>query len=133
VARRRLVVVPRPDSRRLRPVAVGRPQPAPAPAGERCPLETALDAIGDRSRLHLVWHLFWGARPLAELVRLTPGLRRPSLRRALAGMERQGFVRRESRPPVRGGALYSLTPLGQSLKFVVGAMYEWGLARQARR
>ena len=48
------------------------------------------------------------------------------LRRELADMEQQGLVRRTVSPENRK-ASYGLTPLGESLKPVVGGMYEWGL------
>jgi DNA-binding HxlR family transcriptional regulator len=44
-------------------------------------------------------------------------------------MERQAIVSREVRLGGNRKADYSLTPLGQSLKPVVAAMYEWGLLR----
>jgi DNA-binding HxlR family transcriptional regulator len=58
-------------------------------------------------------------------MRRMPGMTKKRLRRELEEMERQGLVRRtvsENRK-----ASYGLTPLGESLKPVVGGMYEWGL------
>jgi DNA-binding HxlR family transcriptional regulator len=99
----------------------------------RCPLEVTLDFLGDRQKTIIVWHLFWGARPFCELMRLIDGISRKSLRQALAEMERHGLVRREVRRAANRKAEYSLTPTGESLKLVVGAMYEWGLQRQQAR
>jgi len=98
----------------------------------RCPLEITLDCIGDRHKALIVWHLFWGARPFCELMRLTDGISKKSLRQALAEMERHGLVRREVRRGPTRRAEYVLTALGESLKLVVGTMYEWGLKQQAR-
>lgn len=103
-----------------------------ASSARKCPLEVTLDFLGDRWKTLIVWHLFWSARPFCELMRLTDGINKKTLRMDLAEMERHGLVRREVR---RGGsrkAEYSLTPLGQSLKPIVGAMYEWGLHNQSR-
>jgi DNA-binding HxlR family transcriptional regulator len=75
----------------------------------------------------VVWHLFWGARPFCVLMRQTPGISKKNLRRVLAGMEELGLVRREVRPGGDRKAEYALTPFGETLKPVVGAMYEWGL------
>ncbi len=47
------------------------------------------------------------------------------LRRELAEMERHGLVCRTVRR--EGSAAYALTPLGETLKPIVGGMYEWGL------
>jgi DNA-binding HxlR family transcriptional regulator len=44
-------------------------------------------------------------------------------------MERLGLVRRAVRPGENRRAEYSLTPLGETLRPLVGAMYEWGLLR----
>ena len=92
------------------------------------PLELALDAISGPHRPLIVWGLFWGARPFSELMRHVPDITKKALRRELADMERLGLVCREVR---QGGrrAEYSLSPLGQTLRPAVGALYEWGLLR----
>ena len=68
-----------------------------------------------------------------ELMRLTTGISKKSLRQALVEMERHGLVRREVRRGATRRAEYALTPLGESLKLVVGTMYEWGLKQQLAR
>ena len=90
------------------------------------PLEVTLDILDGRWKPLLIWQLFWGARPFCELMRRMPGMTKKRLRRELEEMERQGLVRRTVSPEDRK-ADYSLTPLGESLKPVVGGMYEWGL------
>ena len=95
---------------------------APAPS----PLEVTLGILDGRWKPLLIWQLFWGARPFCELMRRMPGMTKKCLRRELEEMERQGLVRRTVSPENRK-ADYSLTPLGESLKPVVGGMYEWGL------
>ena len=107
--------------------AVGPRRPA-APS----PLEVALLAVGDGYKAHLVWQLFWGARPFCHLMRRIPGITRKALRSRLGEMERAGLVTRRI---VGGGhrrAEYGLTPLGETLKPIVGGMYEWGLRNSAR-
>jgi DNA-binding HxlR family transcriptional regulator len=104
-----------------------------AASAPKNPLETTLDCIGDRFKTLIVWHLFWGARPFCELMRLTSGISKKSLRQALVDMERHGIVRREVRRGATRRAEYALTPLGESLKLVVGTMYEWGLKQQQPR
>ncbi len=104
-----------------------------AASAPKNPLETTLECIGDRFKTLIVWHLFWGARPFCELMRLTTGISKKSLRQALVEMERHGLVRREVRRGATHRAEYALTPLGESLKLVVGTMYEWGLKQQLAR
>jgi DNA-binding HxlR family transcriptional regulator len=91
------------------------------------PVEATLDFIGDRWKWLLVWQLFWGARPFSELMRATHGITRKTLRRELAELERHGLVRREVRFESGRRAEYALTSFGETLKPIVGAMYEWGL------
>lgn len=108
-----------------RPATSARVEPQ-APAG-RTPVEVALDVLEGRYKPLIVWHLFWGSRPFCELMRLTAGISKKTLRRELADMERFGLVRREVRFEAGRRACYSLTPVGESLKPVVGALYQWGL------
>jgi DNA-binding HxlR family transcriptional regulator len=98
-------------------------------APEKPPLELALEALEGRYRPHIVWGLFWGARPFSELMRHIPEITKKALRRELAAMERLGLVCRDVRPGSNRRAEYSLSPLGQTLRPLVGAMYEWGLLR----
>jgi len=85
-----------------------------------------LGVLDGRWKPLLIWQLFWGARPFCELMRRMPGMTKKRLRWELADMERQGLVRRIVSPDSRK-ASYGLTLLGESLKPVVGGMYEWGL------
>jgi len=89
------------------------------------PLEATLHVLDGRWKALLVWHLFWEARPFCELMRRMPGITKKCLRRELAEMERDGLVCRTVRR--EGSAAYALTPLGETLKPIVGGMYEWGL------
>jgi len=93
------------------------------------PLERTLQALAGPYRPLVVWGLFWGARPFSDLMRHVPEISKKALRRELADMERLGLVCREVRPGSNRRAEYSLSPLGQTLRPVVGAMYEWGLLR----
>jgi DNA-binding HxlR family transcriptional regulator len=92
----------------------------------------ALAAIGDEYRAHLVWQLFWGARPFCHLMRRIPGITRKALRSRLGEMERAGLVTRRVMGEGLRRAEYSLTPLGETLKPIVGGMYEWGLRYATR-
>jgi DNA-binding HxlR family transcriptional regulator len=109
-----------------RPLAATTPVSRPAPA-PRTPVEVALDVLDGRYKPLIVWHLFWGGRPFCELMRLTPGISKKTLRRELVEMERYGLVQRHSHAQDRRRASYALTPVGESLKPVVGALYQWGL------
>jgi DNA-binding HxlR family transcriptional regulator len=96
-------------------------------AGMRCPVEAALQVLDDRWKTLIVWRLFWGARPFCELMRGTSGISKKTLRRQLSELERHGLVHRRLRPGGRRRAEYSLTPFGDTLKPIVGQIYQWGL------
>lgn len=98
-------------------------------AREKTPLDLALEALEGRYRPQIVWGLFWGARPFSELMRHIPEITKKALRRELAEMEKLGLVCRYVRPGSNRRAEYSLSPFGQTLRPLVGAMYEWGLLR----
>ena len=99
----------------------------PAASVRPSPIEAALEVVGDRWKALVVWHLFWGARPFCELMRQTSGISKKNLRRVLVEMEGLGLVWKEVRPGADRKAEYTLTPFGETLKPIVGAMYEWGL------
>jgi DNA-binding HxlR family transcriptional regulator len=102
-------------------------------SAQKTPVEVALEALEGPFRALIVWHLFWGARPFSELMRLTNGITKKQLRWELSELEKLGLVRKEVR--VGGGrkADYSLTGHGQTLKPLVASMYEWGLLRMRSR
>lgn len=100
-----------------------------SPTRPKGPLELALETIEGRKRLLIVWGLFWGPRPFSELMRHVPDITKKTLRRELAELERLGLVRRELRPGSSRRAEYALSPLGETLRPLVGALYEWGLLR----
>ena len=95
----------------------------------RRPVELTLDALHGRFRPLIVWNLFWGTRPFSELMRTTERITKKALRWELAEMESVGLVRREVRVGRNRKADYSLTPLGESLKPIVAAMYETSRAQ----
>lgn len=109
---------------RRSPVAAG-------PAGERSPVELTAGLLRGRWTAVILWHLFWGEKRFYRLLREVCGITRRALAQELEELERHGIVQRRIRRPGPTSVVYALTPLGESLKIVVGAMYEWGL--QARR
>jgi DNA-binding HxlR family transcriptional regulator len=128
--------------RALRPVAMPRLAPTrfaaaritplgmpsePRPTRSRTPIELTVEVLRGPFRPLIVWGLFWGPRPFSELMRHVPDVTKRALRRELVEMERIGLVVRDVRPDTNRKAFYALSPFGESLRPVVGAMYEWGL------
>ena len=115
---------PRLAPARIAPLA--RPQEL-RPVRSRTPIELTTEVLRGPFRPLIVWGLFWGARPFSELMRHVPDVTKRALRRELVEMERIGLVVRDVRPDSNRRAFYALSPFGETLRPVVGAMYEWGL------
>jgi len=75
----------------------------------------------------IAWALFWGPRSFGHLTRHIAGISRKTLRRELAEMQRHGLVLREAHLESNRRAEYALSPVGETLKPLLAAMYEWGL------
>jgi len=103
-----------------------------APAGERSPVEITANLLRGRWTALVVWHLFWGEKRFYQLLRETEGINRRALAHELEQLERLGLVERRVRHLGPAKVQYALTALGESLKLVVGAMYEWGLLARRR-
>jgi DNA-binding HxlR family transcriptional regulator len=91
------------------------------------PVERTAQVLRGRFTALVVWHLFWSGKGFYQLVRELPGVPRKALARELEELEAAGIVQKRT---VRHGSTrveYRLSPLGERLKIVVGAMYEWGL------
>ena len=103
----------------------------PASPGSRlsAPLAIALERIPSRRRLLLTWHLFWGPRRFEDLLPLTAGTPKRTLRSELGALEAEGLVERRARPD-EAEAEYALTPLGEALKPALASLYLWGLRVQ---
>ena len=96
-------------------------------ARARTPVEVAASVIGGRHRALIVWNLFWGGKGFFQLLREMDGIPRRTLTFELEELERNGIVRKCIQRSPQPRVEYALTPLGTSLKVVVGTMYEWGL------
>jgi DNA-binding HxlR family transcriptional regulator len=103
-----------------------------APTGERSPVEITASLLRGRWTALVVWRLFWGEKRFYQLLRETEGINRRALAHELEQLERLGLVERRVRHLGPAKVQYGLTALGESLKLVVGAMYEWGLLARHR-
>ena len=94
-------------------------------------MELALSMIGGKWKTLILWHLNGGTRRFGELQRLTLGVTSKMLIQQLRELETDGLAARKIYPQVPPKVEYSLTDLGRSLKPVLEAMCEWGLAQMA--
>jgi DNA-binding HxlR family transcriptional regulator len=93
--------------------------------GQYCPVARALDVVGDRWSLLIVRELLFGGRRFNEIERGLPGISRSLLSQRLQMLERGGVLARRLREDGRSPE-YALTPAGQDLHALVGALKDWG-------
>jgi len=88
------------------------------------PAERAIKVIGGRWKVFILYFLFDEARRLSALCRLIPDASQKVIVEHLRELEEHGIVHREVSG--QGHVCYALTPLGQSLRPLVGMLCEWG-------
>ncbi len=86
-----------------------------------CPVELALELLGGKWKPVILARLKAGPLRYGELRRLIPALSDKMLTERLADLQAQGLVER-----IAEGAGYRLTARGESLRPVLGALYDWG-------
>lgn len=95
-----------------------------------CPIACTLDLIGDRWTLLVVRDLFAGRTRFAEFARAPEGIASNILAQRLEALVAAGLV--ERRVGDGGGhARYQLSERGRSLRPVLEALRDWGLAQVA--
>ncbi len=93
-----------------------------------CPVEATLEMIGGKWKGMLVYHLLEGTQRFNALRRAFPGVTQRMLTKQLRELEAVGLVHREVFAEVPPRVEYSLTPRGESLRPVIGALERWGMA-----
>lgn len=98
----------------------------------KCPAEVTLAVIGGRWKVLILYQLFQGVRRFSELQRALGGVTQKVLTQQLRELERDGIVQRTVYPQVPPKVDYRLTPLGETLRPVIGAMCRWGARHSGR-
>lgn len=91
-----------------------------------CPVETTLTLIGDKWKVLILRDLMPGTKRFGELKKSIDTVSQKVLTAQLRDMEENGLVHREVYAEVPPRVEYSLTELGQSLKPILDAMWNWG-------
>lgn len=91
-----------------------------------CPVEAALDVIGNKWKGIILFHLLSGTKRFNEIKRLIPDVTQRILTLQLRELEKDNVVNRKVYPQVPPKVEYSLTALGQSLEPILIALREWG-------
>ena len=97
-----------------------------------CPVETTLMLISDRWKVLILRDLFTGTKRFGELKRSLAGISQKVLTANLKSMEADGLLTRRAYPEVPPRVEYTLTELGESLRPVIAAMFDWGMDYKRR-
>src|SRR6516225_3844139 len=89
-----------------------------------CPVELSLLILGGKWKPVILARLKEGPLRYGELRKLIPALSDKILTERLRGLEMQGMIRKEKGSA--GDIVYRLTPLGETLRPVLEALYRWG-------
>ena len=91
-----------------------------------CPVETTLTLISDKWKVLIIRDLLPGTKRFGELKRSIGSVSQKVLTSQLRQMEESGLLTRTVYPEVPPRVEYTLTELGQSLRPVLDALWNWG-------
>ena len=95
-----------------------------------CPVEVTLMLISDRWKVLILRDLLSGTKRFGELKKSIGSISQKVLTSNLRSMEEDGLLTRKVYAEVPPRVEYTLTELGESLRPILFAMQEWGLAYQ---
>ena len=95
-----------------------------------CPVEVTLMLISDRWKVLILRDLLSGTKRFGELKKSIGSISQKVLTSNLRSMEEDGLLTRKVYAEVPPRVEYTLTELGESLRTILFAMQEWGLAYQ---
>ncbi len=97
-----------------------------------CSVETTLTLISDKWKVLIIRDLLPGTKRFGELKKSIGNVSQKVLTSQLRQMEGSGLLIRTVFPEVPPRVEYTLTELGQSLKPVLDAMWNWGEEYKAK-
>lgn len=95
-------------------------------ADQACGMTVAIDVVGGKWKLHLMWVLAEGPVRFGQIRRKLDGVSEKVLTENLRQLEASGVVRRELYAEVPPRVEYSLTPLGEELNEALAPLEAWG-------
>ena len=91
-----------------------------------CPVETTLTLISNKWKVLIIRDLLPGTKRFGELKKSIGSVSQKVLTSQLRQMEESGLLTRTVYPEVPPQVEYTLTELGQSLRPVLDALWNWG-------
>jgi DNA-binding HxlR family transcriptional regulator len=107
----------------LQPIQSGDEAPTPMTS---CPMTAALNAIGGKWNLILVYFLDSGTRRFNELRRLVPDVSHKVLTETLRNLEEEGLIVRTVHSLAPSHVEYEISDHGRSVLPLMHAVREWG-------
>ncbi|RST21463.1 transcriptional regulator, partial [Streptomyces sp. WAC04770] len=98
------------------------------PGAYVCGIDAAMDVIGGKWKVLILWVLAERTYRFGELRRAVPGVTEKVLTAHLKELEDDGIVHREEYAEVPPRVEYSLTPRGVALNTALGPLGDWGLS-----
>lgn len=95
-----------------------------------CPVATTVQLIGSKWKLLIIRNLLERPWRFNELKKNLQGISQKVLTDSLRALEDDGIVIRTAYPEVPPRVEYSLSELGESMRPILKAMEDWGLAYQ---
>ncbi|MEV5544791.1 helix-turn-helix domain-containing protein [Streptomyces sp. NPDC052309] len=96
------------------------------PGAYVCGVDAAMDVIGGKWKVLILWALAERPFRFGELRRELPGVTEKVLAAQLRELEADGIVHREEFPEVPPRVEYTLTPRGVALNDALGPLGAWG-------
>ncbi|RSS68671.1 helix-turn-helix domain-containing protein [Streptomyces sp. WAC06614] len=102
------------------------------PGSAECGLDAAMEVMGGKWKVVVLWMLESGPRRFGELRRSIDGITEKVLAAHLREMEADGIVHREVYDEVPPRVEYSLTPIGVELNDALAPLSAWGAKYRMR-
>jgi DNA-binding HxlR family transcriptional regulator len=96
-----------------------------------CPLTAALNAIGGKWNLIVLYWLDLESRRFSELQRLMPDISHKVLTDILRTLEQEGLICRVAREEAH--TAYALSPHGETVRPLIHAVRQWGRAHLIKK
>ncbi|WP_301322701.1 winged helix-turn-helix transcriptional regulator [Actinomadura rupiterrae] len=96
------------------------------PGAYQCGLDAAMDVVGGKWKVLVLWALAERTHRFGELRRALPGVTEKVLAAQLRELVEDGIVHREVLDEVPPRVEYSLTPRGRSLNEALAPLGAWG-------